>query len=273
MNIYEKKEGLVIADSDLDIQKTFDCGQCFRFDWQDDCLTGEAFGKVLNMQSTEDGVLLKNVSMAEYEEIWKHYLDMERDYESIGRTISEFKGMADAAERGRGIHILNQDPWETLCSFIISQNNNIPRIKKIIRSLCEMFGNEIEDTGRYSFPTAEVLATAGADRIYETRCGFRAKYLADAAEKVARGSIDPNSLRLCSYEEAVTTLCTIKGVGPKVANCVALFGLGHTEAFPVDVWIKRVLEKYFEPDFDPAVFGKHAGIAQQYLFYNERYSV
>lgn len=271
MEVYEKKEGVVIAHSDLDIQKTFDCGQCFRFDWEGEHLKGVAFGRILDMQVTEDGVLLNGIDKDEYRNLWAHYLDMERDYDDVCAALSEHKSMKNAVASGRGIHILNQNPWETLCSFIISQNNNIPRIKKIIADLCGRFGNEIGNTGSYAFPTAEALAKAGAEEIYKTRCGFRAKYLADAAEKVQSGALELEKLKNTSYADAVAALCTVKGVGPKVANCVALFSLEHSEAFPVDVWIKRVLEKYFAPDFDPAVFGNNAGIAQQYLFYNERY--
>ena len=165
---------------------------------------------------------------------------------------------------------MRQDPWEALCSFIISQNNNIPRIKKIIASLCALLGEEISE-GVYDFPTPESIARVGASGLAPIKAGFRAAYIADAAEKVATGKLDLNSLYHVSLEDAVTALCTIKGVGPKVAGCVALFGLGHMDSFPIDVWIKRVIEKYYDKDFTPKVFGEYAGIAQQYLFYHERY--
>ncbi|MBE6677488.1 MAG: DNA-3-methyladenine glycosylase 2 [Ruminococcaceae bacterium] len=271
MKAVKTDRGVLLKGSDLDIYKTFDCGQCFRFESiGDNCVAGVAYGKRLVLKDTGDGVLLEGVSAEEYEEVWKDYLDMDRDYEEINRSLSSYEKLQTAAMTGYGIHILNQEPWEALCSFIISQNNNIPRIKKIIEKLCRLYGEETE-SGVYAFPTPSALLAAGEDGVAQCGCGFRTRYILGAAAQVESGELIPEELIGLSYDQAFERLLQLKGVGPKVANCVLLFGLRHTEAFPVDVWIKRVMDKYFEPDFNPAVFGNHAGIAQQYLFYNERY--
>lgn len=270
MNTEVRPEGLLIRDSDLDIAKTFDCGQCFRFEAEEDgTVSGVAFGRRLRLRSTKEGVLLVGVSGEEYDTIWRGFLDMDRDYSHLRGVFEDYPKVRAAAEAGYGIHILRQDPWETLCSFIISQNNNIPRIKKIIRALCETYGEPLEGSD-HAFPTPKALYEAGEEGLRACGCGFRARYLLCAAEAVL-GGLDVAALRDSDYATAMETLLSLNGVGPKVASCVALFGLCHTEAFPVDVWIKRVLDKYFDEDFDPTVFGKDAGIAQQYLFYYERY--
>ena len=141
---------------------------------------------------------------------------------------------------------------------------------KIIAALCEHFGTPIEGTPFYAFPTAERLASAGTEGLARVRCGFRAKYVADAAEKVASGTLDLQVLRNQPYEAAKAALMTIYGVGTKVADCVLLFSLGFYEAFPIDVWVKKVISKYYGKSFDGSRFGAYAGIAQQYLFYYER---
>ncbi|MBR6593802.1 MAG: DNA-3-methyladenine glycosylase 2 family protein [Clostridia bacterium] len=270
MTVVVTEGGVLIKDSDLDIVKTFDCGQCFRFEeGEDGTVSGVAFGRRLSLKNTDGGVLLLGVSGEEYETIWREFLDMDRDYSRLRGVFEDYPKVRAAAEVGYGIHILRQEPWETLCSFIISQNNNIPRIKKIIRTLCESYGEPLAEGG-YTFPTPEALLAAGEEGLRVCGCGFRARYLLCAAEAV-RGGLDVAALRNTDYATAMEALLALTGVGPKVASCVALFGLCHTEAFPVDVWIKRVLEKYFDEDFDPTVFGKDAGIAQQYLFYYERY--
>jgi len=171
-----------------------------------------------------------------------------------------------------GIRILRQDKWEALCSFIISQNNHIPRIKKIVESLCSLFGKPIEVDGRlyYSFPTAETLCKLNESDLAPLRCGYRADYILSAARAVADGSLDLDAISQSSIPDARKELLKIRGVGNKVADCVLLFGLGLLDSFPVDVWMKRALSEHFSPDFDPAVFSPYAGIAQQYIFHYVR---
>ena len=197
-------------------------------------------------------------------EYWTVFLDLERSYGDIIATFSD-SHLIEAAKACAGIRILRQDPWETLVSFIISQNNNIPRIKKIIRSLCENFGEKIN--GGFTFPSAKRIVESDLSVI---RSGFREKYIKSAAEMVVSGQINLDELPLLPYTEAKAQLMRIKGVGEKVAGCVALFGLGFLEAFPIDTWIKKVLHNHYGESFDPNTFGAYAGIAQQYLFHYER---
>lgn len=270
------------------ISQIFDCGQCFRFDPVAEPhhlseIEGVAFGRYIRLwQDSPDSVTICNTTAEEYEHIWKHYLALDADYSEIRRDIAAkfaaASGGADtvmprAMECGSGIRILRQEPWETVCSFIVSQNNNIPRIKKIIAAMCRAYGEKIFFGGEvyYSFPTAKALAEAGESAIFELRTGFRAKYIYDAACKAASGELDYGAIMAASPERAQELLCKIKGVGPKVAACAMLFGFDKTEAFPIDVWIKRVLAKYYPNGLDISALGKYAGIAQQYLFYYERY--
>ena len=270
--VTEQKNGNIYLREvkNFDLAQTFDCGQCFRFNRNDDnTFGGVAFGKYIKLDKTEDEVILYNTTKDEFEKIWTKFFDLERDYAKIIESFRFDEHLTVAAKSGDGIRILAQEPWETLCSFIISQNNNIPRIKKIIEALCTICGERI-DENYYAFPSAEAVASLGVDGLAPIRCGFRAKYIIDAAEKVASGEIDLEALKNIDETEAREKLKTIKGVGDKVASCVMLFGLGYLGSFPIDVWVKRVLEKYYPADFDPKVFGEYAGIAQQYLFFYER---
>ena len=280
--------------SDLDINKTFDCGQCFRFDAVENSpheveFAGVAFGRFVSFAQDGDAIYVYNTTEREFDEIWSRFLALDVDYGAIAKDIaarSDNAGLHRAIEYGRGIRILRQEPWEAVCSFIISQNNNIPRIKKIVDALSTRCGERIEISeelakrlGRepvaYAFPTPESLVELGVDGIFDLKTGFRAKYIYDAAQKEIGGEIDHEFLRTCdSTEDAVDALCKVKGIGPKVASCALLFGHERYDAFPIDVWIKKVIEKYFlvsPKDFTPDILGKYAGIAQQYLFYYERY--
>lgn len=270
------------------ISQIFDCGQCFRFDPiesdRHECeIEGVAYGRCIRLgQDSPDSVTLYNTDKDEYERIWKRYLALDADYTAMRLDIAErFKSasggtdtvMPKAMECGDGIRILRQDPWEAVCSFIVSQNNNIPRIKKIIAAMSKAYGTPIEAFGRvyYAFPGAKALADAGEAAIFGLRTGFRAKYIYDAACRAAGGELDYNAITAASPDEAQRLLCEIKGVGPKVAACAMLFGFDKTEAFPIDVWIKRVLAKYYPNGLDISALGPYAGLAQQYLFYYERY--
>ncbi len=267
------------------VSQIFDCGQCFRFEPTDDGFEGVAYGKhIVFSQKSPDTLEIIGATAEEYEKIWRHYLALDADYRKVRADIAKkFDSaahgkdtvMPTAMEYGKGIRILRQEPWETLCSFIVSQNNNIPRIKKIIAAMSERYGEPIHDGGRthYAFPTAAALVDAGVDGLSELRTGFRAKYIYDAAKRVAEGTLNLSEVAAMEPSDAMEVLCTIKGVGPKVASCAMLFGLGMTSAFPIDVWIKRVLAKYYPDGLDIDALGEYAGIAQQYLFYYERYNV
>lgn len=249
----------------FDLQHTLDCGQAFRWEKTENGLWhGVAFNKYLELEKlADDTIVLYNTSKEDFDGGWRHYFDLDRDYEGIITTISEDKTLKRVSEYAHGIRILNQEPWETLCSFIISQNNNIKRIKGIISRLCENFG---ENKGRfYTFPTAEKIASLTLDDLSVLRSGFRAKYILDAAKKVASGEVELEKLKAAPTDRARGELMKITGVGPKVADCVLLFGLEHADAFPTDVWIKRAMQVLFDGEL-PECAKPYAGIAQQYIF-------
>lgn len=276
-SVTEKEKYIEIAGLDrFSISKIFDCGQCFRFDTVGNGVEGVAFGKVLRLeQESVDKVKIYGITRLDFDEIFCRYLALDEDYSDIDRDIiTRLNGddtIKKAIEYGSGIRILRQDGWEALCSFIISQNNNIPRIKKIIENMSREFGEKIDEI-HYAFPTAEALYNAGVDKIFELKTGFRAKYIYDAAEKVVTGKIDLLAIDKMTTDEALEYLMQIKGVGLKVASCALLFGFNKTDAFPVDVWVKRVLEKYYPDGLDLTNLGAYAGMIQQYLFYYERYN-
>ena len=280
----------------FDINKIFDCGQSFRFDRVENSaheveFAGVAHGKYVSFAIDGDTLYIYNSTLDEYENIWKSYLSLDVDYEKINKNILSLSSNVDlaaAVKLSGGIRILKQDEWEALCSFIISQNNNIPRIKKLVAALSyACCGDEDlahgmaahtpsshrEISGNFSrFPTPEEVLSLGVEGLKDLKMGFRARYIYDAAEKVAGGEINLYSIKgFPTTSEAASELCKISGVGPKVAACALLFGFNRLDAFPVDVWIKRVIEKYFDAGFSPDDLGKYAGVAQQYLFYYERY--
>lgn len=246
----------------LDLQQTLFCGQCFRFrELEDGCFEGMAGDRYIKLRQTEVGA---QILEANEEDIpfWRDYFDTELDYDSLIKGFSSDPVLA-AACKGRGIRVLRQQPFETLISFIISQNNNIKRITGIIDRLCESFGRKVK--GGWSFPDANTLAALTVDDLAPLRAGFRAKYIIDAAQKVNSGEVDFDKIVALPDDEAREALKVIKGVGDKVADCVLLFGLHRLSAVPKDVWIKRVIAHYY-PDGLPECVGKYAGIAQQYLF-------
>ena len=298
MRYREMKEGSIPAVevsgvAHLDVRKTFDCGQCFRFDRVVDSrhgceYAGVAFGRHVSFASEGDKLYVYNSDARDFENVWYPFLCLDMDYEAVNKDILEHSHgtvMVDAMEYGKGIRILRQDAREAVISFIISQNNNIPRIKKIIEALSERCGTRIElsdDAMRHTsgvsslctFPTCESICSLGEEWLFELKTGFRAKYIYDAAQKIHSGVLLPEDLvASVTTAECIDILCTVKGIGTKVASCAALFGMGRYDAFPVDVWMKRVAQKYFPDDerFSGERFGKYAGIAQQYLFYYERY--
>ena len=290
--MYELKEGVfdgkipfvhAVKIPRLNIFKTFDCGQCFRFDpvsrfGHEYEFGGVAFGKyVVFAQDSDTEIIVYGATKSDFESIWARFLSLDVDYEQIDASINETiksEHLSLATRYSYGIRILRQDSWESLCSFIISQNNNIPRIKKIISSMAEKYGEKIDFYGEsyYAFPTAKALTLAGVDGLFELKTGFRAKYIFDASSKVASGEISLDKVKKSNFEEALNILYSIKGVGLKVASCALLFGFEKTEAFPIDVWMKRAIDKRFDGEFDYLALGNNAGIAQQYIFYYEKYN-
>ncbi len=256
----------------LDPLKTFECGQCFR--WNADpsgVYTGIAFGKVAKVWA-ENGSAYISCAEEDYLNIWRDYFDLRRDYAALPRAVALDEYSAKAAAFGAGIRILRQDAWEALCSFIISQCNGIPRIKKIIETLCRLFGDGIEYEGKtyYSFPAAVRLASLDEGGLAPLKCGYRAPYIIEAARAVASGALDLERLAGLSYKEALAELTALRGVGRKVADCAILYGLHKQDAFPVDVWMKKALDAHYPKNFDPSVFGEAAGLMQQYIYYYTR---
>ena len=283
MNTQMTGKNLVITGlRDFNLKHIFDCGQCFRWKAEaDGSYTGVAHGKALRIKQSGDTVTLYDTSEKDFENIWRGYFDLDRDYGGIKEKLATDDVMRRAVEYGGGIRILNQDLWETVVSFIISASNNIPRIKGIIERLCALFGDEVGYGGEiyYSFPDCETLARLKPEGLAPIRAGFRDKYIIDAARRFASGDIDEKYIRSLDAEGAKRELMRINGVGNKVANCILLFGLSHTEAFPVDVWIKRIIEYcYFDgetsinavSEFAEKKFGALGGFAQQYLFFYAR---
>lgn len=271
---------------DFDLDQIFDCGQCFRWDRNDDgSYSGIAFGTPSRIKWYKDEKRLEihNCGEKEFNDIWKKYFDLDRDYGQIKKYLSEHDEVIKSAIKyGSGIRILNQDKWETLLSFIISQNNNIPRIKKCINSLAENLGEKVgqyEGKEYYDLPSADTLASANLDDLAPCRLGYRAKYLIETAKAVKADGME--SLYGLGNEdvtaaEAVEALRKYCGVGPKVANCISLFSMGKIDSFPIDVWVRKVMNRLYgidEKDVKKMVsiaqerFGNYGGIAQQYLFY------
>lgn len=251
----------------LDLKQTLESGQCFRWHKQDDgSYVGIAGSHVLKISQVRDGASL-TVSNKEDVDYWLKYFDSETDYEAVIKQFSADKTLGEAARENSGIRILRQEPFETLISFIISQNNNIPRITGIISRLCENFGERISDEygGMWTFPDAGRLAALSPEDLAPLRAGFRVRYILDASVKVADGTIDLDSIYDMSYDDGKAYLKTITGVGDKVADCVLLFAYHKTSAFPTDVWIKRIVAEYYS-DGLPECMGEYKGIAQQYLF-------
>ncbi len=283
MNISESNNNIIISDAaDFDLVKTFECGQCFRWNKIDDTVyTGVAGSHALTISQNGDTICLHDISREDFFGFWYEYFDLERNYSEIISSLSADPVLRAATAYGQGIRILKQDLWETIISFIISASNNIPRIKKIVENLCTCFGTEIIYRGRsyYTFPTPEQLKSVDPDALSYIRAGFRDKYILDASKQVSSGQLNLDELYSLDNENAKKALMSIYGVGNKVADCVMLFGLQRYDAFPVDVWIKRVMEHfYFEgkqqikdvQGFAHEKFGELCGFAQQYLFYYAR---
>ena len=261
---------VIIPDfPDFDLAQTLDCGQAFR--WKslpDGSFLGVAGQKICQISRIGSDILLEGVSRSDFEGFWYDYFDLGRDYAAIRRRLAEDPVMARALAYAPGIRVLRQQPWEALASFIISQNNNIKRIKGIIDRLCETFGDPLPG-GLFTFPGPERLAPLRPEDLAPLRAGFRARYLIDAAQKVSSGRVDLPSLEALPLDQARAQLLRITGVGGKVADCALLFGCGRIDCFPLDVWMKRVMAQLFPQGLPPAASGC-AGIAQQYLFHYAR---
>ncbi|MCR5702527.1 MAG: hypothetical protein K6G76_10355 [Lachnospiraceae bacterium] len=257
---------------DFDLKKIADSGQCFR--WQPIEDNGYRIihrGKCLCIYKVDGYVYELDCTKEEYESIWSDYLDMSEDYGTIRSKIDKKSDpfLYEAAEHERGIRILRQDPWESLISFIISQNRNIPAIKASIEKLSEKAGVQKKDTRGeiyYTFPTPEAIVNMSDEDVAYCKFGYRDKYITEFAKSVVSGNIDFEGLNVGDDEEVLKSLTNIYGVGKKVASCMLLFGFHRLNAFPIDVWIKRVLETEYSDGYPFEVYSPYNGVYQQYMF-------
>lgn len=267
----------------------FECGQCFRWNEEPDGSYTGIFGhNVLNVKEEKD-IVITGICNGDIEEICKYYFDLDRNYEEIKKTLSLVDdNMKESIKYGEGIRILNQDLWEMIISFIISANNNIPRIKGIIERMSAKYGQEIKfrGTSYYTFPTIDELSQASVKDLKDLGLGFRDRYVYETTKKIKEGKINLENLKQEPTNEVRKQLLTLTGVGPKVADCIMLFStLKRFDVFPVDVWVRRVMnDLYIHNEDETKVnkkqiqeiardkFGALEGIAQQYLFYWKRES-
>lgn len=285
MKLYEENNLVILEDvENFDARAIFTCGQAFRwYEEKDGSFTTVHLGRVLNVLNEDNRVVFKGTNLEEFKEIWVDYFDLNTDYKEIRKTLSSNEILVNAMEYGKGIRILNQNHFEMLISFIISANNMIPRIKKSIEVVSMRYGKFIcEDENRkyYSFPTVEELSNATVEDLREfAKVGFRDKRIFDTVNMILNDKIDLNSFESLETDVLREELLKFSGVGNKVADCIMLFSYKRGEVFPVDVWIKRVMEKLFIKQETPVkkiakeanrIFGKYAGYAQQYLFYYGR---
>ena len=269
--VRELTESYLLPERELDVVKTFECGQCFRWrPGEDGVYRGVAGGRAARVYPRGGDVYIE----AEERDLpfWREYFDLGTDYAAARESVEVCDYIRECAAYGEGIRILRQDKWEALCSFIISQCNNIPRIKGIVEKLCSLYGDAVEAPWgeARSFPSAERVAELDEADLAPLHSGYRAPYILAAAKAVASGKLDLEKTGLLPCTEARAELKKLNGVGDKVANCVVLFGLHQLDAFPVDVWIKRALAENLPKGFDPSTLGKYAGLAQQYMFYHAR---
>lgn len=285
-----KEQKYVLEDiNSFELKDIFDCGQCFRWNQQEDGSYIGVFGNnVLKVKKDDNQVVFKGVCEQEIKPTVEKYFDLNRNYEEIKEKLSKIDdNMKTSIEYGKGIRILNQDLWETIISFIISANNNIPRIKGIIERLSKAYGTKMIWRGKdyYTFPTAEQLKDVAVKEYRDLGLGFRDIRLYETTKMVLEKEIDLEKMRKNPNTiEVREELLKLSGVGPKVADCILLFSdLKRFEVFPIDVWVRRVMNDLYIKQKDEAKvskkqiekiaeekFGNLAGLAQQYLFYWRR---
>lgn len=282
-------EEYVIENQDsFHITHIFECGQCFRWNRVDDKnYIGVIKGAVVNVKQENNKLVFTGKSRKNFKDTIRYYFDLDTNYSEYKDKLSKIDDyMKESIKFGNGIRILKQDLWECIISFIISANNNIPRIKKIIERICEKYGKQIEFDGKvyYEFPTPEELSKASIEDLRALGTGFRDKRIYNTTKLILNREIDLEKIStLKSTEEMRCELLKLDGVGPKVADCILLFGLKRLDVFPIDVWVRRVMnDLYIHNEIEEKVnktelqkiaeekFGNLKGMAQQYLFYWKR---
>ena len=289
MNLIMKEQKYIIENQEsFELKDIFECGQCFRWNKNDDgSYTGVINKGVLNVEKQGKKIIFTGMLDEDIKKVVRFYFDLDRNYEEIKMQLSNIdKYLKTSVEYGKGIRILNQDLWETIISFIISANNNIPRIKGIIEKISKKYGTEIEwnEKKYYTFPTPEQLSQATVEDLRALGTGFRDVRIYETTRKVLRGEVNLNKIAKKDTLTARDELLTLSGVGPKVADCILLFStLKRFDVFPIDVWVRRVMnELYIKNEDENKVskkeimkiaeqkFGAIQGLAQQYLFYWKR---
>ena len=287
----KEQEYIIKNQESFELKHIFECGQCFRWnEEQDGSYTGVFKGNVLNVQKRENEIIFTGLVNGDIKEVVEDYFDLKRNYNEIKETLARVdKYLKNSIEYGTGIRILNQDLWETIISFIISANNNIPRIKSIIERLSKKYGKEIKWRGvsYYTFPTPEEMKNVTVRELRALGVGFRDIRIYETTHMVLDGKVNFDDLhRETDTLKVREKLLSLSGVGPKVADCILLFStLKRFDVFPIDVWVRRVMnELYIKNEDETKInkkeimklanekFGDLEGLAQQYLFYWKRES-
>lgn len=267
--------------SEFSIEQIADSGQAFRWEKiKENHYLWIAHGKLIDVEQVNDDIHIKGINSHEYDETWKNYFDLERDYQALLKLFaSKDEHLKAATSYGQGVRILNQDLWEMIITFIISGNNNIPRIKSAIEKISATYGELIEmrdGKSYYAFPSPHALSQASIEDLRALGLGYRDKYIYKTTQLILEGEVDLSSISSLETDKAREALKMLPGIGNKVADCILLFACGKTDVFPVDTWVKKILEQYYHVEkttpkavyeFAHSYFGQDCGIAQQYLFY------
>lgn len=280
--IYKDNYVVLEGVKNFNIKQVVECGQCFR--WKkvtDSNYIGVAYGRVIEVVQEGDKIQILNTTEEDFNNIWQQYFDFNRDYSEVKDKLIDDELLKKSMEFGYGVRVLNQEPFEILISFIISARNSIPVISKTINNISKKYGTKLQYKGEdyYTFPTIEQLSIATEDDIRETGASFRSKYIVDTVRRLKDGELSLEEIMALNDDECHTKLQEFKGVGAKVADCVMLFSMKKTSAFPVDVWVKRAMIYFYDAKdsslnkiriFARDRFGELSGFAQQYLFYYAR---
>lgn len=268
----------------FNLKYTLECGQCFRWNKIDEnTYIGVVKDRVLKVRQEGNKIFIKSDKEENLEKVVRYYFDLDRDYEKLEKKIVLIDdNIAKAVKNTSGLRNLNQDFFEMLISYIISANNNIPRISKSVNEISKRYGKEIEFEGQryYLFPTPDELRDVTIDEFRECGVGFRDKYIYKTVEKINNKEIDLEQMQKLDTEKLKVALLSLMGVGPKVADCILLFSCARQEVFPIDVWVQRIMRRLYYNNEEVSKneilryarenFGENAGIIQQHLFYNVR---
>ena len=298
LDIEYKDDSIVLKGvRNFDLKQTLECGQCFRWERvSDNNYIGVAFGRVLEVFQEGNDITLYNTNRQDFEDIWRNYFSLDRDYSKIKEELSKDFILKDAIEYGSGIRVLNQEPFEMVISFIISARNSVPMISKTVNEISRRWGEKLEYKGKeyFAFPKKEILASLTIEEMKDAGGSFRSRYIIDTSdkinkcEKIKEGRLlvenQDEFLKLYDLERIISlddeechkALQNYSGIGSKVADCIMLFSMEKTSAFPVDRWVQRAMMHFYDAGdlslpkiriFGRDRFGEFAGAAQQYLFY------